>query len=248
VANPSFSFNPSSAGNYLIDVRPQYSNPTMFGVFSNPLQVTATGGGGCGGCPGAPTISFVNSGSGWAVVGFSPPSNTGTSAITSYSVTTSPGNQTATVPANARRAVLVVPNGTAQKATVTATNSSGTGPASAQSASFTPTNASVNVTTDYNASDNNRLGKNATYYGQTNTQAQKTSVGIIAYLVGLVGQNPMTPQTPPVSTGPNSYTTAYSTSEQSVLVAVMKKYGLSPTEAQYFSVMLVGYLLSLGGH
>ncbi len=41
-ANPSFAFNPPSAGTYAIEVRPQYSGPE-FGVFSATTQVTATG-------------------------------------------------------------------------------------------------------------------------------------------------------------------------------------------------------------
>ncbi|HEY1737501.1 MAG TPA: CAP domain-containing protein [Acidimicrobiia bacterium] len=247
-ASPSFNFDPSTAGPYAIDVRPEYSNPTAAGVFSQASIVTATSGGLCSGCPGAPTVAFVNSGSGWVTVGWTPPSSSGTSAISSYVVTTSPGGQTVTVPAGASRAVVSVPNGTAQRATVAAVNASGSGPKSSPSASFTPKAASVSVKTSYNAADNTRLLKDATYYGQTAVNAQKTSVGVLAYLVGLVGSSTTSPITPPVSSGTHSYTTSYSTSDQGALVTVMRQYGLSPSEAQYLSVYLVGYLLSLNGH
>ena len=58
----------------------------------------------------------------------------------------------------------------------------------------------------------------------------------------------MTPVAPFPSSGPNSYTTPWATTDQSALVTVMNQYGLNASQAQYFSVVLVGYLLSLTGH
>ncbi len=198
--------------------------------------------------PSAPTLTGVRSGNGWVSVAWNPPSSPGSSAISSYTVTTSPGRQTITVPATARRAIVTVPNGTTQTAHVQAVNNLGSGATSAESAAFTPAATTVNVTTAYNANDNTRLLKNATYFGQTALNAQRTSVGILAYLVGLAHAPSMTPVEPPTSTGPNSYTTPWSATDQSVLVSVMRQYGLTPSEAQYFGAQLVGYLLALGGH
>ncbi len=198
--------------------------------------------------PGPPTLTSVASGDRWVTVAWDPPPPSEALRITSYIVTTSPGGQTVTVPAAARRAVVTVPNGTTQTAHVQAVNAKGPGTASAESAPFTPTAAAVSVTTHYDASDNTRLLKNATYFGQTAVNAQRTSVGILAYLVGLVGPPAMTPIPPPASPGPNSYTTAWSTGDQPALVTVMRQYGLTPPEAQLFSVQIVGYLLALGGN
>ncbi len=197
--------------------------------------------------PGPPTLTLVASGDRWVAVGWDPPPPSAALQITSYIVTTSPGGQTVTVPPVARRAVVTVPNGATQTAHVRAVNAKGPGTASGESAPFTPAAATVNVTTAYNAGDNTRLVKNATNFGQTAANAQRTSTGIVAYIVGLVGGS-ATPIAPPVSTGPNSYTTPWSTADQPALVSVMRQYGLSPSEAQYFCVQLVGYLLALGGH
>ena len=199
--------------------------------------------------PGAPTLTGYRAGNGWVSVAWDPPASSGDSPITSYVVTTSPGGQSVTVPADARRAVVTVPNGKTQTAYVQAVNDAGPGGPSNSSAVFTPASSTIKVTTQYNAVDNARLLlKNATYFGQSVADAQRTSVGILAYLVGLVHPPAMTPIAPPVSTGPNSYTTSWSAADQSALVPVMGQYGVTPSEAQYFSVQLVGYLLALGGH
>ncbi len=208
------------------------------------LHVALSGGS----APGAPTITSISSGSAWVEVSFNPPGSSGSSAITGYRVTLSPSGQFVDVPAGATRAVVEPPNGTTQTATVFARNAVGTGPGSTPSGAFTPSALSVDVTTTYNAQDNTRLVANATYFGDTAINAQRTSVGIIAFIVGLVGAPAMTPVPPPASSGPNSYTTPWSTVEQSALVSVMRQYGLSPQEAQYFSVELIGFLLALGGH
>ncbi len=198
--------------------------------------------------PGAPTLTGIRSGNAWVSVAWSAPSSSGSSAISSYVVTTSPGGQTITVPATARRAVVPVPNGTTQTAHVQAVNDAGPGDPSNDSTTFTPAVSTITVTTQYNATDNTRLLKNATYFGQNAVDAQRTSVGIIAYIVGLVHSPTMTPVAPPVSTGPNSYTTPWSAGDQGALVSVMRQYSLTPSETQYFSTQLIGYLLAVGGN
>jgi trimeric autotransporter adhesin len=88
--------------------------------------------------PGAPTIGIATAGSRQATVTFTAPSLTGGSAITSYTVTSSPGGITATG-ASSPLTVTGLTNGTAYTFTATATNTSGTGAASSSSNSVTPT-------------------------------------------------------------------------------------------------------------
>ncbi len=215
------------------------------GAATGSIVLHTTGPGGA--APGKPTIDGVTSGDGWINVAFSPPSSSGGSPIGGYSVVTSTGSFV-TVPAGDRRAVLATANGVSTTATVQAVNLGGPGPSSTASAATTPTAGSVNITTAYNASDNTRLLKNATYFASTSQDAQRISVGVIAFIAGLVGSPVLTPIAPPVTAGPNSYTTPWSTVDQGALVTVMRQYGVTPSEAQYFCVQLVGFLLAFGGH
>jgi alpha-tubulin suppressor-like RCC1 family protein len=99
--------------------------------------------------PGAPTIGTATAGNAQASVTFTAPVSNGGSAITGYTVTSSPGGLTATGTASPIT-VSGLTNGTAYTFTVRATNSVGTGPASAASNSVTPAavvNAPVLVTT-----------------------------------------------------------------------------------------------------
>ena len=87
--------------------------------------------------PAAPTIGTATAGNAQAAVTFTAPASNGGSAITVYTVTASPGAITGT---GARSPVTVtgLTNGTSYTFTVTATNSAGTGAASAASNSVTP--------------------------------------------------------------------------------------------------------------
>lgn len=87
--------------------------------------------------PGAPTIGAATAGEASASVAFTAPASNGGAAITSYTVTSSPGGITASGSASPIN-VTGLTNGTAYTFTVTATNSVGTGPASAASNSVTP--------------------------------------------------------------------------------------------------------------
>ncbi|MES2581944.1 MAG: fibronectin type III domain-containing protein [Pseudomonadota bacterium] len=87
--------------------------------------------------PGAPTIGAATAGDTQAMVAFTAPAFTGGATITGYTVTSNPGGVTGTGAASPV-VVLGLTNGIAYTFTVTATNSAGTGSASAASNSITP--------------------------------------------------------------------------------------------------------------
>ena len=93
--------------------------------------------------PLAPTIVSVTPGNGQATVSFNDTASNG-SPITSYTVTASPGNITATG-AGSPITVTGLTDGTAYTFTVTATNAAGTGAASVSSGSVTPLASAVTV-------------------------------------------------------------------------------------------------------
>jgi len=114
--------------------------PNYSGIWTEQAVMQANGAGNWPNAPGAPTIgTATNTGAGGAVsVAFTAPTFAGLPAvITSYTVTSSPGGLTGTG-ASSPITVSGLTNGTAYTFTVTATNSSGTGPASAASNSVTP--------------------------------------------------------------------------------------------------------------
>lgn len=87
--------------------------------------------------PGAPTIGTATAGNASASVTFTAPAAGSAPTVTGYTVTSSPGGLTGTGSASPIT-VSGLTNGTAYTFTVTATNSDGTGPASAASNSVTP--------------------------------------------------------------------------------------------------------------
>ncbi|WP_198412541.1 fibronectin type III domain-containing protein, partial [Nocardioides mangrovicus] len=95
--------------------------------------------------PGAPTGVSASAGDAQASVKWTAPSSNGGSTITSYTVTASPGGKTATSKTTSAT-VAGLSNGTAYTFTVTATNSAGTGAASAKSNSVTPSSGPPPVT------------------------------------------------------------------------------------------------------
>jgi len=93
--------------------------------------------------PGAPTAVSASAANASASVSFTAPTVTGSTAITSYTVTSNPGNLTAS---GAGSPILIsgLTNGTAYTFTVRATNSAGAGAASSASNAVTPTAPAAN--------------------------------------------------------------------------------------------------------
>jgi hypothetical protein len=90
--------------------------------------------------PDAPTIGTATAGDGQATVSFTAPVNNGGAPVTNYTVTSNPGGITASGSASPIT-VTGLTNGVAYTFTVTATNSVGTGAASAATNSVTPVQA-----------------------------------------------------------------------------------------------------------
>ncbi len=80
--------------------------------------------------PGAPTIGAATAGNAQAGIAFTAPTSNGGSAITSYTVTCSPGGVTGSAGASPITVTGLI-NGTTYGCAVTATNAAGTGPTSA---------------------------------------------------------------------------------------------------------------------
>jgi len=111
---------------------------TSKGVWTIRQQLQAIGGGVWPTVPNAPTIGSATAGDTTASVTFTAPSSAGYPAtITGYTVTSSPGGLTGTG-SSSPITVSGLTNGTAYTFTVTATNATGRGPASAASNSVTP--------------------------------------------------------------------------------------------------------------
>lgn len=105
-----------------------YSDPSTASNSVTPSALTV---------PGAPTSVVATHGNAQASVAFTPPASDGGSAITSYTVTVSPGSHTASG-ASSPIVVTGLTNGTAYTATVHATNDQGDSAESSPSSSFTP--------------------------------------------------------------------------------------------------------------
>ena len=89
--------------------------------------------------PGAPGAVAAVAGDSSARVSWTAPSSNGGAPINRYTVTAAPGGRTVTTTGTTTATVTGLSNGASYTFTVTATNTVGTGPASARSSAITPT-------------------------------------------------------------------------------------------------------------
>jgi uncharacterized protein (TIGR02145 family) len=106
-------------------------------VYNGTTWTNIIGGAASFAVPDAPTSPIATAGNTQASVAFTAPASNGGSAITSYTVTSSPGGFTASG-ASSPLTVTGLTNGTAYTFTVTATNVTGSSLASTASAAVTP--------------------------------------------------------------------------------------------------------------
>lgn len=110
---------------------------TSSGWFPNPTSAVSA--------PGAPTNVSASPGDGQATVTWSAPADDGNSAITQYTVTSSPGAITATTNGATSTTMRGLTNGTAYTFKVKATNAVGDSPYSASSTAITPSSTSGTI-------------------------------------------------------------------------------------------------------
>ena len=147
--------------------------------------------------PGAPTGVVASAGSGQASIVFAPPYDGG-SPITSYTVTSSPGNYSASG-TSWPITVRGLTNGTTYTFTVRATNVYGTGPASDPSNAVTPGDASsTTIVSNLNPST---VGDTVTFTA-TVSGSSGTPTGTVAFRYGGVVLT-----TAPLLGGVSAYTT-----------------------------------------
>jgi hypothetical protein len=132
-------FKPSAVG-------PRLANLQFIDDARGSPQLVPLSGNGTPPVPGSPTNVRALGGDGEATLTWTPPGKVGGSAITSYSVTASPGGSMTTVTSLAPAATISgLSNGTSYSFTVTASNAAGAGPPSASSNSVSPTPVTANT-------------------------------------------------------------------------------------------------------
>ena len=125
----SRTFTNLAAGNYELFVTVGDNN-SAGGAYKVTLTTTPVGGGIT--VPGAPTNVTAIAGNSQATVSWTAPANNGGAPITSYTVTSAPGNKQCSS-AVTNCTVTGLTNGTSYTFSVVATNSAGNGPASSPS-------------------------------------------------------------------------------------------------------------------
>ena len=194
---------PSSAadappGHYMLFILNSSGTPSVASIIGlNPSQTPTV--------PAAPTGVTATAGSGSATVSWTAPSD-GNSPITSYTITPSTGSTTLTPtvitgnPPATSATITGLTNGTAYTFTVTATNSVGTGPASAASNSVTPAApTSPAAPTGVTATAGNSSA-NVSWTAPATGGSPITSYTVTPY-IGTTAQTPVTVTgTPPAAT------------------------------------------------
>jgi hypothetical protein len=141
--------------------------------------------------PGAPTTVSAEGGNASATVSFGPPGSNGGAAVTSYTATSNPGGLIASGPGSPL-VVAGLTDGTAYTFTVTATNSVGTGPASAASNSVTPA-TTPSAPTSVSASGGNAVATVSFGPPGSNGGAAVTSYTATSNPGGLIASGPGSP-------------------------------------------------------
>lgn len=107
---------------------------------------------------------------------------------------------------------------------------------------------SFSVAVPWTAAEDARLIEMAAHIGVSPEQMQHDAVGVLAYLVGLIGD----PNPAPVSVTPrgsaNTRVSLWSASDESVLASVRSKFVVDDVDAHRLAVGIVSFLLGLGGH
>ncbi|HAM01569.1 MAG TPA: hypothetical protein DCQ30_04990 [Acidimicrobiaceae bacterium] len=187
-----------SCGSYLCNAAYSllngYNGPTGLGTPNGLGAFTATPPN--PNLPGAPTGVSAQAGNAQATVSFTPPDNTGKPAISSYTVTAADstnagrGGQSASGPSSGIP-VTGLTNGDSYTFTVTATNSAGTGPASAPSSPVVPSTVpgapsgvsaqagNAQATVSFTAPNNG--GSTITSYAVTADDTTGSNGGQVAY-------------------------------------------------------------------
>ena len=107
---------------------------------------------------------------------------------------------------------------------------------------------SFSVAVPWTATEDARLIEMATYVGVSPEQMQHDAVGVVAYLVGLIGDPNPVPVSLPTRGSANTRVSLWSSSDVSVLASVRSKFVLDDVEAHRFAVGIVSFLFGLGGH
>ena len=133
---PTSQYNP---GTY-------YWRVNLLDASNNVLSTSGSRSFTVGTVPGKPTAVTATAGNASALVSWTAPSDSGSSSITSYTVTSSPDGKSCLTSGALSCTVSSLTNGQAYTFTVTATNDAGTGPVSDASNSVTPTGATAGTT------------------------------------------------------------------------------------------------------
>lgn len=191
--------------------------------------------------PSAPQNASATAGDAQAVVSFAPPASDGGASITSYTVTASPGGATASG-ASSPITVTGLTNGTQYTFTVTATNSAGTGPASAPSNAVTPL---ATVTSGYQSSEYSFVQAEAATIGDSVAKFQHDAVAGWIFIYGLSGSAPG--KIMPSPAGTTNVTSSYTPSELAGLDSLRAGWQQSRPDAQRTAADGLAYLIALSG-
>ena len=194
------------------------------------------------GVPSAPGTPTAAAGVGSATVNFSAPTSHGSSPITGYTVTSSPGGATCSTSGALTCTVTGLSSNTSYQFRAVARNSSGSGDASP------PSNAVVVLAGRYtvlvSAPDLASINTAADYFAIPRSDALITGARLMRYFDFLTQPAGLGPLTPPVpSTGPSSLVAAYTdASEVTAMQQLASRTGITVENLHDIGVHLLVYL------